>query len=248
MQHQSSMALRTFVYVDGENHFIRGVEAAASVFQDTKDARDSKALDALGCIEISGDHCAFPGNGIDGRRFVCNRKLQFFWDSNTLRTQSYSGRAYDVKRAVYCCSFVGDDTAYHAARVKIRQFGFEPLVIREVKAEQKRRDNKLIKQGILDKAKGCDIAIATRMVADAASDLFDYCCLFTSDRDFLPAVEAVRRMGKVVKVFGYGSAIGNDSPYLFVPDEFIDLEKDFEMIKRDYLSEFEKALAQVNGQ
>lgn len=63
------------------------------------------------------------------------------------------------------------------------------------------------------------------MVADAAANLYDCCLLFTSDADFLPAIEAIRRMGKTVWVFGYKSALPKRSPYLYVPDRFVDLRE-----------------------
>ena len=67
--------------------------------------------------------------------------------------------------------------------------------------------------------------IRTFLTADAAADLYDACYLFTSDADFLPAIEAVRRLGKQVYVFGYASNLRKRSDYMFVPDLFVDLEK-----------------------
>ena len=110
-------------------------------------------------------------------------------------------------------------------RVQLRKYGFEPIVIREPKDQKKRRDSTLKQHCLIEKPKGCDIALATRLVADAAADLYDCCFLFTSDADFIPAVEAVRRMGKVVWVFGYKQALAERSLYLFVPDRFVDLGK-----------------------
>ena len=113
---------------------------------------------------------------------------------------------------LYFSSAVGGDDEIHAIRVAIRQLGFEPTVIHELKAHQKRRSDSLETQALIEKPNGCDISLATRMVADAAANLFDACCLFSSDADFLPAVEAVRRMGKVVMVAGYKSAAGRVGP------------------------------------
>ena len=95
------------------------------------------------------------------------------------------------------------------------------------------RDSRLANEGIIDKAKGCDIALATRMVSDAAADLYDACCLFTSDADYLPAVEAVRALGKVVWVFGYEDVLPVRSPYLYVPDRFVDLTLRFKDVKNN---------------
>ena len=51
------------------------------------------------------------------------------------------------------------------------------------------------------------------------------CFLFTSDIDYLPVIEAVRRMGKAVYVFGYGDGLGEHSRFEYVPDQFLDLGK-----------------------
>ena len=63
------------------------------------------------------------------------------------------------------------------------------------------------------------------MVRDAAADLFDICVLFSSDADFITAIEAVRSMGKIVWVFGYGDAIGRSSKLNYVPDKFVDMTR-----------------------
>jgi hypothetical protein len=53
------------------------------------------------------------------------------------------------------------------------------------------------------------------------------CVLYTSDIDYLPVIETVRRMGKSVFVVGYREAIANDSPFLHVPEWFVDIGKEY---------------------
>jgi uncharacterized LabA/DUF88 family protein len=70
------------------------------------------------------------------------------------------------------------------------------------------------------------------MLEDAYLNTFQDCVLFTSDQDFLPVIEAVRRMGKQVVVLGYKKGLRERSPLEYVPDGFYDLG---EIIQREYL-------------
>jgi uncharacterized LabA/DUF88 family protein len=62
---------------------------------------------------------------------------------------------------------------------------------------------------------------------DAYSGNFDTCYLFRSDIDYLPVIEAVRRMGRHVIVVGFGEGIARDSPFLYVPERFVDIGEEF---------------------
>ena len=210
--------MHAYIFVDAENHFIRSTAAAEDVIGSPKAAEAlSKAKTRI--TTISG----FP-HSIDGDRSGWNPELQLFWDCQLLsRGGILASLDAHVSRAVYSCSCTGDDNKAHEMRVQLRQYEFEPIVVREPKNLKSQRGSTLKQHGLIEKAKGCDITIATRMVADAAADLYGCCFLFTSDADFLPAIEAVRRMGKIVWVFGYGSALPKRSPYLYVPDRFVDL-------------------------
>lgn len=156
-------------------------------------------------------------------RFLVDRSVLLFWDCTCFT--AVGGKRWDwyPDRAVYICSAYGGDDEIHAANVRIRNLGFEPIVIRELKQHRDRRDALRGNDQLIDKPKGCDIALATRMVADAAANLYDECLLYTSDRDFLPAIEAVRRMGKSVTVYGYADVRQARSPLLYMPDYFVDL-------------------------
>ena len=91
----------------------------------------------------------------------------------------------------------------------------------------RQRENVLKVEQVIEKAKGVDIALAARMIEDAFHDNYDACYLFSSDIDFLPIIEAVRRMGKQVYVCGSVDGLGEQSKFLHVPDAFVDIGKDF---------------------
>ncbi|MEX2287365.1 MAG: NYN domain-containing protein [Planctomycetaceae bacterium] len=232
--------LRAYVFVDAENHFIRSNAAAQDI---VGSARAAEAI-AIGARTSSGI-IGFP-NAIEGKRFGWNPEIQLFWDCYLLsRGGTLAPLNAHVQRAIYACSCTGDEDKAHSMRVLLRKYEFEPLVIRELKNQQKQRDTKRQQHGLIEKPKGCDIALATRMVADGAADLFDCCFLFTSDADFLPAVEAVRRMGKIVWVFGYADALPERSPYLFTPDRFVDLGHKLKTDWHNNKTEINKALASL---
>jgi hypothetical protein len=71
------------------------------------------------------------------------------------------------------------------------------------------------------------------MLEDAYHDNYDWCVLATSDIDYLPAIRAVRRMGKQVFVMGDKEAIGENSPFLYLPERFFDIGQEF--MQRTYL-------------
>jgi uncharacterized LabA/DUF88 family protein len=188
----------------------------------------------------------FPPS-INKRRFGWNPELLLFWDCMFLHGLGLGDRAADcVSRVVYVTSSAGDDNKLHDARVAIRGIGFEPIVVDEQKQLHRQREVVREKDSRIDKPKGCDIALVTRMVADAGADLYDRCCLFTSDADYLPAIEAVRRMGKTVVVGGYASVLPARSPYLYVPDKFVDLEKHLKNECTNWRGKIDEALAKLD--
>jgi uncharacterized LabA/DUF88 family protein len=65
------------------------------------------------------------------------------------------------------------------------------------------------------------------MLEDAYHNNYVACFLLTSDVDYLPVIQAVRRMGKQVYVLGYRGGIGVRSPFEYVPDRFVDIGEGF---------------------
>lgn len=233
--------MRTYVFVDAENHFLR----SSAVMKRLGGERAAEAL-SLARLLVPGI-TGFP-RAIEGHRFGWNLELQLFWDCHLLSGGGALGQLVaHVDRAVYACSCAGDESKAHEMRVKLRSYEFEPIVVTERKDLKRQRESSRERHGLIEKPKGCDIALVTRMVADAAADLYDTCLLFTSDADFLPAIEAVRRMGKVVCVFGYKSALPARSPYLYVPDRFVDLESRLESVWHNERAPINHALASLTG-
>lgn len=216
---------KVYLYVDGESHFIRSSECWKGCHGDRAELEEATQ-------KVPKPHgpCGFPNQMAIG--FM--RPAKFFFDPQCLRHFLSGGNRtalwqheYWHDRAIYFTSFAGDDKGLALARTMIRQFGFEPVVVKELKEHAKRRENKLRNNGTIEKAKGVDIALSVRMLEDAYHNNFEKCFLFTSDADYLPVIEAVRRRGKVVFVAGFGQWIPEDAPLRYVPDHFFDLGGDF---------------------
>jgi len=198
------MADRTFLYVDGESHFIR----SESAWRD------------LHGPQASLDHLRYIGQ-TDDRLVLVVRDAKVFWT----RKMNPS-----VQRAVYFTSAVGNDDARHQIMVSLRNFDLEPAVLTELGKLAAQRGNVLQTQQLIEKPKGVDIALAVRMLEDAYHEAYDACHLYTSDVDFIPVIKAVRARGKRVCVHGYKNGLSKRSELLYVPDQFIDLE---EMLRSD---------------
>jgi uncharacterized LabA/DUF88 family protein len=192
------MSERSFVYIDGESHFIRSEHAWRILHG------EGACLEQLRCIGSPDNHLV-----------LVRPKAKVFW---TRRMNP------GVKRSYYFTAAAGDDSAHHDLMVALRNFDLEPFVVKELKAREQQRQNALKTQQVIEKAKGVDIALAVRMLEDAHVGAFDTCHLYTSDADFVPLIEAVKARGKQVVVHGYRNGLAKESSMLHVPDQFIDLE------------------------
>lgn len=191
------MADRTFVYVDGESHFIRS----------------ENAWRKLHGQEACLDRVRYIGQ-TDDRLILVDSKAKVFW------TRKMNP---GVHRAYYFTSAAGDEPALHTIRVAIRSFDLEPIVLPERSQLAKQRRNVLKIDRLIEKPKGVDIALAVRMLEDSLQ-AFDVCHLYTSDIDFLPVIQAVRARGKQVYVHGYRDGLSSQSAFLHACDLFTDLE------------------------
>jgi uncharacterized LabA/DUF88 family protein len=190
-----------YVYVDGESHYIR---------------TESKAREVFGCGSLE-EVRPMTGLGSGPAFFTAREDCSFVWDSG------YCDHLYP-SRKYYFTAFSGDEKVAHDIKAFLRgsNRGFDPEIIKEDKGKRKNRMAQTEELKLIEKPKGCDIALAVRMFEDAANDNFNTACLFTSDADFLPLIRAVRRMGKYVILFGYKENLGNPE-LAYVADEFIDL-------------------------
>lgn len=204
-----------YLYVDGESHFIRSRECWKKLH----------GTDAE--LEEATCNTVVTGGLLSGRQnLAVNYKSKFFW-APIIASYSWTYESFNISRAVYFTSFSGMPDELHRVKVEIRESGFEPYVIPESSKLAKQRESTLQLAGVIEKAKGVDIALSVRMLEDAYRDNYRLCILLTSDIDFLPVIEAVRRMGKQVVVMGYKDGLSANSPFLFVPDRFVDLGDHF---------------------
>jgi hypothetical protein len=89
-------------------------------------------------------------------------------------------------RSYYFGTVVGDADLVNETRATIHRVGFDPRIF---KKEKKTRPTKAV-----------DISLATEMLGHAHLDHFDVGVLLAGDGDYVPLVEAVKRLGKRVWV------------------------------------------------
>jgi len=126
-------------------------------------------------------------------------------------------------RANYYASVWGDAPKVFSVREALWNLGFQPKVFKKI-----RRD---------EKAKGVDIRLTTDLLVGAYRDIYDVAVLITGDGDYVPLVEEVKGLGKLVYV-----AFIKDKPTAglsselclasdVVPSEF---ERTFRMMWKSY--------------
>lgn len=93
---------------------------------------------------------------------------------------------YCALRAYYYTSLVGDEPTIDSSRKQLRELGFDPQVFKR-DSEQK-------------KAKGVDIALTKDMLSHAFRNNYEAAVLVAGDGDYVPLVEEVKRLGKLVYV------------------------------------------------
>lgn len=191
------MGEHTYVYVDGESHYIRSEVAWQKLYGPTASLerlrfKDTPTL-SLVCVKPTA---------------------KIFW---TRRTSP------GCRRTMYFTSVVGDERTEYDARVCLRELGLEATIIRETRQRATRRKNILNTRLLIEKPKGVDIQLAVNMLEGAFGNFFEECHLYTSDVDFVPVVQAIRARGKRVIVFGYKEGLADCSEWNHVPDQFVDL-------------------------
>lgn len=114
-------------------------------------------------------------------------------------------------RAFYYTSITGDDLAITRNRESLWSLGFQPEVFKKAKLQ--------------DKAKGIDVALTKDMLSNAFRNNFDVAVLIAGDGDYVPLVEELKRLGKVIYVMffrqnGLSAALRLSSDMYFELDEF----------------------------
>ena len=115
-------------------------------------------------------------------------------------------------RAMFYTSVAGDDQALEETRNYLWELGFSPQVFKKAKKEEK--------------AKGVDIALTKDMLSHAFLGNYDVAVLIAGDGDYVPLVEEVKRLGKVVSLWFF-SQEGLNPRLRLACDEFYDLTSVF---------------------
>jgi uncharacterized LabA/DUF88 family protein len=93
-----------------------------------------------------------------------------------LRLQDHATRSF------YYTAVTGDEDRVQQLKRKIRERGFNPQVFKKQR----------------EKSKGVDITLSKDLLLNAFFDNYDVAVLIAGDGDYVPLVEEVKRLGKVV--------------------------------------------------
>ena len=127
-------------------------------------------------------------------------------ESTPMQVQHHAIRAY------YYTSVMGSDDKVQAVRNALWSLGFQPQVFKKSRKDEK--------------AKGVDIALTKDLLSHAFLDNYDVAVLFSGDGDYVPVVEEVKRLGKVVYVCSFASA-GLSNELRIASDMFFENEPFF---------------------
>lgn len=117
--------------------------------------------------------------------------------------------AHAATRAYYYTSMpYENEGAVTHTRLALREIGFEPRMFPR-------------RQG---KSKAVDLSLATDALTLAGEDRYEVAVIFAGDADYVPVVEAVKRLGRhvVVGFFG-GPGAGLSDELRIAADDFVDL-------------------------
>jgi hypothetical protein len=146
------------------------------------------------------------------------RKDVFIWvpevtaDTRWIGVDLHLHLATKPLRAHYYTSVQGDNTAIQEVREALHRLRFAPKVIQKMSSQRS--------------SKGVDISLATDMLVNAFQGNYDVALLYAGDGDYVPLVEELKRMGKVVYlVFFAHEGLSND--LRLACDHFVDLTHSF---------------------
>ncbi len=122
-------------------------------------------------------------------------------------------------RSYYYTSLTGDEDRMAEVRRSLWALGFNPRVYKKKIASQK--------------AKGVDIALTIDMLKYAHLNNYDVAVLYAGDGDYIPLVEEIKSMGKVVYL-GFFRKEGLNPELELSADQFFGLDNVFQISWTDY--------------
>ncbi len=115
-------------------------------------------------------------------------------------------------RASYYTSVYGDERKIDAIKERLWSLGFHPEVFKKFKKEEK--------------AKGVDIALTKDLLSHAFLNHYEVAMLIAGDGDYVPLVNEVKRLGKIVYV-AFFKCEGLSPELRLAADFFFDLTEYF---------------------
>ncbi len=143
----------------------------------------------------------------------------FQYTSSALFPNSRHQLQWTPIRAYYYTSLIGDGLKMEEVRTRLWKLGFQPQVFFKSKDR---------------KAKSVDIALTKDMLTHAFFDHYDVAILMSGDGDYVPLVNEVKRMGKVVCV-GAFAVTGLSTELKLSSDELFDVGPKFRADWTDFL-------------
>ena len=142
----------------------------------------------------------------------------FLWIPGTNPVEAFTGDSRELLlhpqsiRSHYYTSVVGDDAARVEVRRILRGIDFDPHVFKKPRQDAK--------------SKGVDIALTTDVLSHAFMGNYDVAVIIAGDGDYIPLVEEVKRLGKLVFGCFFGEQ-GLNPEFRLTCDAFIDITLHF---------------------
>ncbi len=115
-------------------------------------------------------------------------------------------------RAHYYTSLIGDETGIAAVKRTLWERGFHPEVFKRNKGQAK--------------SKGVDIALSKDFLSHAFFNNYEVAVLISGDGDYVPLINEVKRLGKIVYVFSFSQS-GLNPELRLASDRYFEMEPFF---------------------
>jgi uncharacterized LabA/DUF88 family protein len=127
-------------------------------------------------------------------------------------------------RAHYYTSAVASEDVLAQYRDRLAEMGFDPRVFKRAAGTKR--------------SKGVDITLATEMLTNAFMGNYSLAVLIAGDEDYVPLVEQVKRLGKVV-VVGFLDNCGVSKALIRAADYTQDLAPALDHSRREYAAKMQ---------
>jgi NYN domain len=127
--------------------------------------------------------------------------------------------AAELRRAYYYTSDTADEPEWTQTRLAIRELGFEPRLF-------KRRQGR---------SKAVDVALASDVLTFGAAGHYEAAIIVAGDADYVPLVEAVKRLGLHVGVAFVTQGLSDELQ--IAADEYVDLTQPLCQAWQTYINE-----------